>query len=461
MNVLSNMLQTTRERGLFQKRDKLLISLSGGADSTALTRMLASIRAEYDLRLNALHLNYRLRNGESDKDETFVRDLCDSLSIPLAVRLPDMDVETARGESTQMTARRLRYSLLERERERTGADWIVTGHNRDDRVETVLLNLFRGAGTLGLASIPFRRGRVIRPLLDTTRAEIESFLSENGFPWRTDRTNRKTDYDRNKIRLEVIPFVEKLFGRPIGNVLARSADTAMDTDSFMEKTSAAWIGRLAERADGGDRTVPAAALAETDPAVARRVVRSMIRDCSGSLAGIRFDHVERILALAKGKGGGAVLLPHAFEACREGERIRFGSVGPGPEPFEISLSREECGLLPDGRSIRSHLLPLTGDISPSTGEGSRIARFDADTILPPLIVRSRLPGDRFRPLGAPGEKKVQDLLVDRKVPRSEREAIPLLIDREGILWVAGVEIAHRARITPETVRILEVAISPD
>lgn len=453
------MIATVRERSLFRPGHALILSLSGGPDSTTLAHLLAGIRDDWRLRLGALHVNYGLRGEESEGDESFVRALCDSLRIDLTIRNSGA-VAGLRGESLQMAARRIRYAYLEEERAGAGADRIVTGHNRDDRAETVLLNLFRGAGPRGLGAIPYRRGRVVRPLLDAGRAEILRDIAARGGEYRTDRTNRETLYDRNRIRLEILPLAERTLGRNVGASLARAADVFADVEDFLDDEAAEWLEAAADRSAPGTLRVPAAELALLPRALGRQVVRAAIREAAGSLVEVRFDHVERVLRLAGEGGSGKVPLPVGGEARREGGRLVLGPPTEGPPPFDVPLPLPGAVSLPGRQRVTCRFVSpseMTGDpeeFGPDTGH------FDADRISPPLILRSRLPGDRFRPLGAPGSRKVQDLMVDRKVPRPLRDGVPILADREGILWVCGLAVAERAKVTAESANILEVAFHP-
>jgi tRNA(Ile)-lysidine synthase len=299
---------------------------------------------------------------------------------------------------------------------------------------------------------------VIRPLLDVSRAEIEAFLAERSLPFRTDRSNLETDFDRNKIRLELLPHAERLLGRPVRGPIARAAEILAETEAYLAAEGARWIRENARTA-GEATDLCAGALAALPRALGREVVRAMVRGGPDPSASIGSERVERVLRLARRAAGGRVLLPGGREARREGERIRFAPREETLPPFLAPLDVPGETLLPDGRRVVARLLDAreAGDDAPASRQR---ARLDHDRVRPPLVVRSRLPGDRLRPLGSPGERKLQDLLVDRKIPRSERDTIPLMADEDGILWVAGVEIAERAKIAASTRVILEVALFP-
>ena len=450
------MTHTIEERRLFSRGGSLLLSLSGGVDSTAMAYLIASIRKEWDLQLMAVHIDHQLRDEESDGDRRFVQSMCDSLAIPLLIRAGRPSADRERGNSLQTEARRIRYALLEEERKQAGIDCIATAHQRDDRVETLLLNLFRGSGVRGLGGIPYRRGRIVRPLLDIPRSSIEEYLRKNDIESRTDRTNLETNYDRNKVRLQIVPFVEKTLGRSVAGPLSRAAEVAAELDRFAGSLAREWIA-----AKGGvdeslfRRGIRADELASLPRGLAREVVRIGIESVCGSLLRVSHHTVEGVLDLSRGTAARKIELPGRFLARRAGEMIIFGERTQETPSYELLLSVPGSVELPDGTVVRVGM----GERGPGPIEtGEDTITIDANRVTPPLVVRRRRSGDRFRPLGSPGSKKVHDLLVDRKVPRHRRDSIPIVADREGIVWVGGVEIAERVKVSAKTIRLLEVAI---
>jgi tRNA(Ile)-lysidine synthase len=454
VDVRSVFEQTLRDHALVCPGETILLAVSGGADSTALARLFASIAPEWKLALHVLHVNHGLRGRESDEDEAFVRRLASELFLPFETRRAEHSL-ARKGESLQMAARRVRYEALEEAAKRLGAHAIATGHTRDDRVETLLYNLLRGAGPRGLGAIPYRRGAVIRPLLDLGRPEIESYLKDLGATFRIDRSNLGTGYDRNRIRLEVLPLVESLLGRRVDRPLARAAEILAETDAYLAGEAAAWLaGRETEV--GGAIVVSASSLTSLPRALARQVVRSLAARVSASSYEPSHERVESVLRLASKGGAGIALLAGGCEVRREADRLTFSRRGAPAPPFRVPLPVPGEALLPDGGRIVCRLV-AEDERARAMPRGNDRVWLDRDRLRPPLVVRSRAEGDRFRPLGASGERKLQDLLVDRKVPRSERSRLPIVADEDGIVWVAGVEIADRARISSGAPSILEVA----
>jgi tRNA(Ile)-lysidine synthase len=397
----SLVLRSCRQRDLLGADDRVLVALSGGADSTALLASLAELRDEGRLKeVLALNVDHGLRAG-SARDA----DACALVCERLGVTLRRATVKVAAG-NVQASARKARYAALRRAAELAGATVVATGHTRDDQVETVLLRLMRGAGARGLAGIPPRRGRIVRPLIDRSRAEVVAYLEERGLPHLEDPTNATPRYLRNRVRAEVIPALRALAPR-VEHAMARAADLLRDDDRAL----AARARRLVDRDD-----VPVERLLAQPVAVRRRVVRVLWWRATGRRDGLEARHVEAVLALlGRGKPARAPL-PSGFEACVRYAKLRVRPVPPSsPEPVAVRLAEPGVHELPGGEILE-------------VGEAAG-ARW-------PLWWRGRLPGDRFRPAGGRGSKKLKAWLIDEKVPREVRDGLRLLADDDGmVLWI--------------------------
>jgi len=305
-------LGTVRERRLFGAEARVLVALSGGADSVALLAALAALRGAGELAaLSACHVDHRLRPG-SEADGVACEALCAALEVPLA-RVP---VTVPGGENVQQAARRARYRALRAAATGAGASRIATGHTRGDQAETVLLRLLRGAGARGLSGIPPRRGALVRPLVDRTRAEIVAYLGRRGLGWREDPTNATPRYARNRVRAELLPLLEAL-APGVEERLARTADLLRDDERVLERAAA----RLAPR---GAASVDADRLARAPPAVGRRVVRRLWRAASGSRRRLEAVHVAAVLRLVRRGLAGPVALPGRRAAWRQGAALLVG-----------------------------------------------------------------------------------------------------------------------------------------
>jgi tRNA(Ile)-lysidine synthase len=425
--------------------EHVLAAVSGGPDSTALLAALAELAPGRRVGLTVAHVDHGLRSpAEHAAEAALVRDLAARLGVPCVVRAISVDP----GAGLEVRARAARYRALAGLATAAGASRIATGHTRDDQVETLLLRLLRGAGRRGLGGMRPIRGKLWRPLLGATRADVRRFLAERELPAVIDRTNADLSRARSRIRRLLVPFLEAEFNPRLGPALAALADRLRDEDTFLE---AAAVTRAAAFVSAAGLAVE---VAGEPPALARRITRAWLE--AGSRRGVTASHVERVLALAAGTAVGAVALPGPARVLRERDLL-VRRPGRQASPAGFALSIEPGGAVEHpGGAWR--LVLSTPRASNGPGERPRDlgrALFDADAVPPGLVVRSPRPGDRMRLLGG-GTRKLQDVLMDAKVPREERPAVPLLVTQGGeVLWVAGVARGAGAPLGPGTTRVLE------
>lgn len=433
-------------RRLWGPGARVVAALSGGSDSVAQLWLLHDLAAAGVLTLaGAAHLNHALR-ATADRDEAFCRALCARLGVPFVGERIDVAAEaTATRASIEVAARRVRYAFLERARLACAADRIAVAHTLDDQAETVLLRLLRGAGPHGLRGVPARRGAVVRPLLGCTRDELRAALAARGEPWVDDETNADVSMPRNRVRHELLPLLVARFQPAVARVLARTAEVAAAEDAYLE----ALAGDLAIRAvRPGPRGVALVlpALLEAPVALQRRVVRRALAAAGGRRAPDLAD-VDRVLDVCAPDG------PRATESCGvRVERFSPGTVllGKGvaalaPEPLaERRLTVPGVVELPEvgpGCRVRAHR-PIEEGTAFAASPRCAVLRTD---VAAPLVVRGRRAGDRVQPVGLGGTKKVQDLLVDRKVPAGQRGQVPVVTDASGkVVWVVGHAVAADA-----------------
>jgi tRNA(Ile)-lysidine synthase len=396
-------LETIRRRRLLTPRDRVLVALSAGPDSTALLAALALLRDAGELAsVAALHVDHGLRPGGGE-DAACAAASCARLGVPFA----EGKVKVGRG-NVQAAARRARYAALAVEAERVGATRIATGHTRTDQAETVLLRLLRGAGARGLAGIPPRRGRLVRPLIDRSRAEGLRFLGTLGLAWRDDPTNATPRFARNRVRLALLPAALAL-APAAERALARAADLAREDERA--------LARRAREVVGGERAVALASFAREPAAVRRRVVRRLWRNATGRTAGLEAKHVEAVLALARRPRPGRATLPGGLEArCRYGRLELAPAARASAGPFALAVAAPGRYEVPGRDPVE--ILARRPDALPW-----------------PLELRTRRPGDRFRPDGGRGSKKLKAWLIDRKVPRERRDGLLVLADGADVLAV--------------------------
>jgi tRNA(Ile)-lysidine synthase len=296
--------------------DTLVVGLSGGADSVALTAAVAALRRRRGFEVVAAHLDHGLRPGSGD-DAAFCHELCAALAVTLRAGSARVR-ERARQEKggIEQAARRERYSFLRRVREDEGASAIAVAHTLDDQAETLLLRLLRGSGSSGLAAMRPRRGELLRPLLAVSRSEVLAYLAERGLAWREDPSNLELGYARNRVRHELLPYLEQRFNPRVREALARAADLAADEAAFVRSAAERALAEAGAR-DGDALVLDRAVLARAPAAVARAALRLALEE-SGGLAGVRGEHVERLLGLvrARAPSGRRLELPG-------GRRARF------------------------------------------------------------------------------------------------------------------------------------------
>ena len=450
---------------LLRKGDRVLVAVSGGSDSVALFRLLRELAPVVGFEIaGAAHLDHGLR-AASGEDEAFCRALAETAGV--AFRSERVDVAAlARGQglSIEDAGRQARYAFFERVADELGADAIATGHTRDDQAETFLLRLVRGAGPRGLAGIhpkvslpaeaPGARRWVIRPLLAIGRDELRDYLASIGQPFREDESNRDVSIPRNRVRHELLPLLRERFSPAIVETLAREAAIARHDEERLD-AEAIDLARLIvlPGRTGESVEVEVDALRSLPKALAVRVARLALQLLAPDRF-VGFDHIDRLLESADGE---SLSLP-GQHAEHRGGRIRLSRTPfrPFSNSFRVSLSIPgEAVLAEQGWAVSASLEPdpelsLANLLRRSaSGEAGRESWVAAAQLALPLAVRSRRPGDRVKPLGMGGrEKKLQDVLVDRKIAREERDSLPLVVDRtDRIVWIVGEAVAEDFRVT--------------
>jgi tRNA(Ile)-lysidine synthase len=446
--------------GLIPPGSRVLAAVSGGPDSVALFRLLRLLSRDGRFTVAGMaHLNHGLRGDESEADEVFCRELAAEHGIAIEVGRRDV-AQLARDEhvSIEVAARRARYEFFSDAAQRLKIDRIATGHTRDDQAETFLLRVLRGAGATGLAGIRPRRGPIVRPLLDIRRDELVAFLASLGQAFRTDSSNRDLRIPRNWVRHRLVPLLAEHLNADIVEVLAREATVLRDEAALLDRLANEAAARLETALPGRGVRLDAGALTELHVALARRVVRqALARTEDARFHG--FDHVEQVLALAAPVGErSAADLPGvrverngaSVVLYKGGSRSRPAAAGFRYElPVPGRLALPECACRIEARTRKRSASQSTAN--KALGAGHDVAVIDAAAAAQGLAVRSRRPGDSIWPLGLMGRKKLQDVLVDRKVPRDERDRVPIVVDgQDRILWIAGHTVSHDARVTVRT-----------
>jgi tRNA(Ile)-lysidine synthase len=459
MNLLDRVRMFIRDHDLIHSDSRIVAAVSGGSDSVALACLLHELQKRGELALVGLvHLNHQLR-PTADRDEQHTTAIAQMLGVPLLSDRADIAARAkAERQSLEAAGRRARYELFERARRHFGADLVALGHTRDDQAETFLLRLLRGAGPRGLAAMHPRRGTIVRPLLTCRRSELREFLSAIPIAFMHDESNDDPGIPRNRVRAELIPLLEARFNPAIVEVLADEADVARETWRWLHELTIEWAANHV-RAEGAERRIELADLAALPLARRRAVMWHLLSEVGGSRP-VGFRHVSEALRVADPGGPSALNVPGA-RVERIGDHVvlrRRSAEARGPRSpanlfrYPLSIPGEVC--LPGDGGILSVDAVTSAESAPDataacamTGNGDA-ALVRSDRVGGRLAVRNRRPGDRFRPAGLLGHKKLQDFFVDRKIARADRDLLPLVVDEnDRIVWVAGHRIDETFRVT--------------
>ena len=472
-------------------RAPVVLMVSGGADSTALLVLAATSTLDiYDgrgkariarERLHVLHINHQLRGIDAQEDEEFVQDLAARYGIPCTIRRADVAALAAKtGDNVENAGREIRYAAANQLANELSAAVgtprsaarILTAHNANDRAETFFMNAIRGTGTSGLSSIPRRRNRIVRPLLDRTHDELCEYLRMRGIVWREDDTNRDTRYLRAYVRHELMPVVERRNPRVVASI-ASTCDILSDEDAYLGALASRLLHDLIRRQDGGMIALDASRLAASEVALARRAVRSALLMVEAD-ARLEARHINRVLGLVSAGAGSATLpigvdvrVEHGllFLRARSADRSRVAAWLEVPGTLELG----------EGGTLSARLIEVAHGADASLiakdralewGQHSVLLDAEACGVDPTtggrLWVDTPHPGDIVCPLGMHGQsKKLADLLNEAQLPAAERSRIPIVrADVRGpVVWVAGIRVDERAKCTPHTKYLLELTLS--
>lgn len=436
----------------------VLAMVSGGADSVALLRLLADGALGAPAGLSALHVNHRLRGEASDEDERFVREICRALGIDLRVVSYDVaGYAESEGLNLEDAGRRIRRRFATSELDARclaiGASpalgRVAVAHTFDDRLETFLARLVAGAGPGGLRSIAPVHGRTVRPLIEARRADVIEYLTSLGQAWREDLTNADTTRERAWVRHELLPAIEARTPA-FASTAARTLRIVGEEDDLLAEMAAAFAHDFA-RIEGGVLAFDRGLMQTLSRPMARRTVREALLGAFPEASRLEFEHSEAIVdGLAD--DGFARDLPFGLRAETEYGRLNISrkrelhpTVAPGLLELPGVLDLGAAGAI-EAQFAAPEAPALAGDA----------ASIDASAVTWPLVVDSMREGDRIRPFGMEGTKKVGDLLTDEKVPRRLRGGVPIVRDGDRVVWVAGVRLAEDVRVTGTTARVAEL-----
>ncbi len=456
-DLLLKLRETIQEHNMLKPDDRVVVGVSGGPDSTALIHLLCRLKQEYKLDIWIAHLNHELRREAGEEAES-VKRFASQLKIPVISDSLNVALFAKQKKiSLEMAAREVRYKFFERVSRKVEATKIALGHTASDQVETLLMRLIRGAGLDGLAGIPPTRGKIIRPLISVFREEIEKYCQGyNLYPHR-DSSNQELSFFRNKVRLRLIPFIAREYNSQFIQVLFRTANILREDKKCLDEVAEEALKKLILERSNGQIVIDAETLLSSlSLSLQRRVVRKLIQGVKGDLKNINFIHIDKIIKLKSDKGTKVINLPGDILAKREYRRLVIKKDEQEPLSFFSPLA------VP-GKTILSHpgylfesklFCKKSSYFSPD----SHCIQLDWNKLTGSLSLRGREKGDKFQPLGMKGEKKLKDFFIDLKVPRQQRDKIPILVSGERIVWVVGYRIDEGFKVDEHTNKILKIKV---
>ncbi|MBU4227885.1 tRNA lysidine(34) synthetase TilS [bacterium] len=465
-------LQTVKKFDMLSFNDRILIGISGGPDSVTLLSILLSFKKRYNLSFFIAHLDHMLRGKESDEDVNFVKNLAQGLGLPCEIKSCNLTKITRKEHLTlEEAARKYRYKFFLETARKFKTNKIALGHNADDQVETVLMRFLRGSGLEGLMGIPPVRGKIIRPLIECSRTEIEKYCEENKIGYRVDSSNKEVVYFRNKIRLELLPLLSKNYNKNIKDIMLRFRSIISEVSAYLNQETELFFKEVARRESPEMVIIDLKKFTSLPLALKRRIIRKSIEVVKGNLYSISFRHNNEILKLTEYQlGEKDIYLPDNLMAKKIYDKImiykrRISKDQPEqiPTPWEYDI------LIPGKTEIKSLGIKVEIKILDSAdiksflyftrkkSKGKFLEFIDYNKVKLPLKLRNRRSGDRFYPLKMEGLKKIKDFFIDNKIPKGYRDLIPILVDSEDqIIWVMGMRLDDRVKINSDTKKVLRI-----
>ena len=474
--------ETIKKYRLLERGDMVIVAVSGGPDSVALLKVLDIFSDEYRLTLITAHLNHGLRGEESDNDEKFVRKLSESMGIEFECKYVDIpSLRQGRRGSIEEIARKERYQFLAEMARKHQAHKIALGHHLHDQAETVLMNFIRGSGMEGLKGIlPMREGMYIRPLIALTRGEIVNFLAREGIRFMADSSNAHDSYLRNRIRHRLIPELKEHYNPRIEESLAQMAEVIRLEDEYMKTVLKEVLLEGWDDGGKGGVTINIPKFLVLHEAIQNRAIKTLLQRFSPSGGGIGYVHVKAVMDLLRScRHHGCLHLPFNIRIRRDHDLLVISrQKGPGGKLMqELSGGYDPCFsptdadigqfsydvAIPGRIEIPEVDMTIVFNILDKPTEGihfnqEKMAYMDIEAMRFPLTIRNLRPGDRIQPLGMGGTKKLKCYFIDKKISQAERRRIPLLVDDRSVLWIVGMRLSERVKITDKTKRLLKAEI---
>ncbi|MGV8059342.1 MAG: tRNA lysidine(34) synthetase TilS [Smithellaceae bacterium] len=456
--MIEKVKQTIIKYGLLKQSERVIIGLSGGPDSTALAVILAQIAPSMGVQLIATHFNHGLRGRESNEDERSASRLAKQLGLSFVSRKMDKTA-LPKGLSPEDFYRQKRYQFFNEMAKSNRACKIALGHNLQDQAETVLLHLLRGSGLEGLKGImPLRDGKYIRPLIEVSREEIIAFLDKSGIAYRQDSSNKSKLHLRNKIRLELLPYLKAEFNPQINESLAQMAEIIREENEYIKECVNKALKSTCIKIQKNRVILNVDYVNMLPLAIQRRLLKGLLENFSSQKNGIAFLHINSINNLLhNSESGRKICLPFGIEARREYENLILERTKDCTKQIEYLYSVEApCSIYLPERNLTVRLQLVKKNKIDFTAKNRDY--FDLDKIQLPLVLRNRREGDWFQPLGMAGRQKLKSFFIDHKISQEKRNEIMLLADTQSVIWIENMHLSDQVKITPKTKNVLELEI---
>ena len=454
-----------KENNLIKSGDKILVALSGGPDSVCLLNILFKLKEELNIDIAAAHLNHLLRGEDAFEDEKYVINICNEMGIKCFTRRVDINAYAKEHKlSSEMAGRNVRYDFFDEIIEEEGFNKVATAHNANDQAETILFRLMRGTGLEGLGGIKASRdNKIIRPILCLTREEVEEYIKLNKLSPRIDKTNFEKIYNRNKIRLDLLPYMKENFNQDIIQTINRMSMLLQKDNEFLESLSLNLYNKYCKQYE--DYFIIKKEIFKEEEPIVNRVLRHALTEYSKSNYDFEMKHIYKIIYLAKNNSGKLVDLPNGiyveniYGNIYIKNKVQKRYIDNKME--EISLDKDNI----DKNQIKIYNFNVeffvikdceVNDVS--LNQNNLIRYFDLDKINNNISIRNRRNGDKIIPLGMNGSKKIKDIFIDMKIPKEERDTTPILCFDEKIAWIIGIRTSEQYKLTNKSKNILKVVV---
>ena len=455
--VFEKVLSTIDKHNLIEDGDKIVLGISGGPDSVCLLHILNRLKEKLNIELYAAHMNHQIRGIEAQKDALYVADLCDKMGITYFVKSIDVPKYCSDNSlSIEEGARKLRYEMFHEIKQKTKSNKIAIGHNLNDQAETVLMRIMRGTGLQGLRGIEYvRENGIIRPLLDVERKEIEDYCEVHNLNPRIDESNLENIYTRNKIRLELIPYMKDNFNTNLIESIVRMSNNLRSDSDYIESDAEEKFKDIC-KVSSDSVEVDINSFKKLHNAIKVRVLRKGIKSILGDTNFIDQKHIDDVMEFeSESKINKMLTLPRGVFVYRRKNSILITTTEIVEEDIEFSYNIPSNGFVKI-KEINAIIETQTMTIDRyKNGKVDKMSRgFDFNKIKGGIVIRNRQQGDKIKLAG--GTKKLKDLFIDLKIPREERCKIPVIADEDGILQVGEYKSSENYKIDENTKEVLKI-----